>query len=223
MRVTNRMRSAVLALAVVLGACIVARRSLVMPPNTETTVVLLTGTLPHPMDEIARHPWFAVRRAGATEWTAYEVGGGGGTLSDPTNNSPYEKPILHGLWVGDEGERAARCLELVGNKIAHEIEDDYFLIPGPNSNTFGDVVLRRCKLAASLPATSIGKDYRGLIGAGITSERTGVQLETWLLGVKFGLKEGVEVHVLGLSFGVDLWPPAIILPLGPGRIGFADR
>jgi len=29
--------------------------------------------------------------------------------------------------------------------------------------------------------------------------------------------------VLGLSFGVDLWPPALILPLGPGRLGFADR
>jgi hypothetical protein len=41
--------------------------------------------------------------------------------------------------------------------------------------------------------------------------------------VKIGLKEGLEVHIVGLSFGIDLWPPAIILPLGPGRIGFADR
>jgi len=84
-------------------------------------------------------------------------------------------------------------------------------------------VLRRCKLAASLPATSIGKDWRGLVGAGISSERTGVQLETPILGFKIGLREGIEIHVLHLSFGIDLWPPAIIVPLGPGRIGFADR
>ena len=95
--------------------------------------------------------------------------------------------------------------------------------PGPNSNTFGDRILRKCNLHASLPATSIGKDWRGWIGAGVTSEGTGVQLETPLLGVKIGLKEGIEIHVIGLSIGVDLWPPAIILPLGPGRLGFADR
>ena len=28
---------------------------------------------------------------------------------------------------------------------------------------------------------------------------------------------------VGLSFGIDLFPPAIILPVGEGRIGFADR
>ena len=95
--------------------------------------------------------------------------------------------------------------------------------PGPNSNTFGDEMLRRCKLHASLPATSVGKDWRGWIGAGVTSEGTGVQLETPIFGIKLGLKEGIEIHVIGLSFGIDLWPPAIIVPLGPGRLGFADR
>ena len=83
--------------------------------------------------------------------------------------------------------------------------------------TFGDVVLRKCKLAASLPSTSVGKEWRGLIGAGITTERTGVQIETPVLGFKIGLKEGIEVHVIGLSIGVDFWPPAIIVPVGPGR------
>ena len=57
----------------------------------------------------------------------------------------------------------------------------------------------------------------------MTSEGTGLQLETPVLGLEIGLEEGIEVHVIGLSFGIDLWPPAIILPLGPGRIGFADR
>ena len=211
------------ALALLLSGCIVAKRSLTMPDNTETTVALFSGTLGHPMDDIARHPWFAVRKKGETEWRIYEVGGGG-TEADPFHDhSPYMRPILHGLWRGDAGEKAAACVEKVGPEVKSYIQNHYIFYPGPNSNTFGDVVLRRCKLSASLPSTSVGKDWRGLFGAGITSERTGVQIETPILGFKIGLKEGIELHVIGLSFGIDLWPPAIILPLGPGRLGFADR
>lgn len=213
----------VLIAACVLGSgCIIAKRSLEMPGNDQTTVALLTGGLAHPMEDIGRHPWFAVRRKGETEWRIYEVGGGG-TETDPfTKHPPYVEPILHGLWRGEVGERAAACVENVGPVVKAQIERDYFF-PGPNSNTFADVVLRRCKLAASLPATAIGKDWRGVIGAGITSERTGIQVSTPLFGVKIGLREGIEVHVFHLAFGIDLWPPAIIVPLGPGRIGFADR
>jgi hypothetical protein len=205
------------------AGCVVLPRPLAMPDNSETTVVLLTGSLGHPMDGIARHPWFAVRHRGAERWTVYEVGGGGEEEDPFTKHSPYLKPILHKVWRGEEAEQAAACIERVGPEVRSYIESHYIFYPGPNSNTFGDVVLRRCKLSASLPATSVGKDWRGIIGAGVTSERTGLQLETPIVGVKVGLKEGVEIHVIGLSFGVDLWPPAIILPLGPGRLGFADR
>jgi hypothetical protein len=210
-------------LVVLLSGCIVAARSLEMPANDVTTVALLTGTLGHPMDGIARHPWFAVRKAGEKDWRIYEVGGGGRETDPFHDHSPYGEPILHGLWRGEEAERAASCIEKVGPGIKHDIERHYFLVPGPNSNTFGDVVLRLCGLHASLPATSVGKDYRGWFGVNWSSEGTGFQVETAILGFKLGLKEGVEIHVLGLSVGVDLWPPAIIVPLGPGRIGFADR
>ena len=207
---------------VLLAGCAIFPRSLEMPDNAQTTVGLFTGGLGRPMEDIARHPWFAVRRAGQTEWKVYEVGGGG-TITDWSKNSPYVEPILHAVWRGEEGDRAADCVERVGPEVKRQIERDYVFYPGPNSNTFGDVVLRRCKLSAALPSTAVGKDWRGILGAGLTSERTGVQIETPLVGVKVGLKEGVEVHVIGLSFGIDLWPPAIIVPLGPGRIGFADR
>src|SRR6185369_6457929 len=87
-RSTSVMRSpSILALAA-LGGCVVAKQSLQAPPNDETTVMLFTGGLGHPMDGIARHPWFAVRDKGQTEWDIFEVGGGG-TASDPTKNSPY--------------------------------------------------------------------------------------------------------------------------------------
>ena len=45
-----------MALVVLLGGCIVARQSLDMPRNDETTVALLTGTLGHPLDGIAGWP-----------------------------------------------------------------------------------------------------------------------------------------------------------------------
>jgi len=210
-------------LLLLLSGCIVAKQSLEMPANDVTTVALLTGTLGHPMDGIARHPWFAVRHAGETSWRIFEVGGGGHEDDPFHHHSPYGNPILHKVWRGDEADAAAACIEKVGPDVKRDIEDHYIFYPGPNSNTFGDRVLRKCGLHASLPSTSVGKDWRGLIGAGISSEGTGIQLETPLFGFKIGLKEGVEVHIIGLSVGIDLWPPAIIVPMGPGRIGFADR
>jgi hypothetical protein len=198
-------------------------RNLVAPSNDVAAVLLVTGTLPEPMSDIARHPWFATRRARDTRWQLWEVGGGGETSNPFDNNGGNLDPILHGLWTGAQADRAIDCLQTYAPDLKASIEAHYLPWPGPNSNTFADVLLRRCKLSASLPATSVGKDYRGWIGAGSSSERTGVQLETAIVGIKVGLKEGIEVHFIGLSFGIDLWPPAIILPLGPGRIGFGDR
>ena len=210
--------------ALLLVACIVAKQPLEVPNNDETTVLLVTGTLGHPLDGIARHPWLAVRRKGKQEWQLYEVPSVT-TASDPFDRgeNSYGDPILHKVWRGEEADRAADCLDREAEAIIRDIDDHYIFYPGPNSNTFGDRALRKCGLHASLPSTSVGKDWRGWIGAGVTSEGTGVQLETPVLGLKIGIREGVEVHVLGLSFGIDLWPPAIILPLGPGRLGFADR
>ncbi len=215
------MRLAALAFAAAsLGACVVASRPLRAPAGDEAAVLLLTGGLAPPIDQIARHPWFAVRLAGETSWRYVEVGGGG-VSDDPFVNEPYVDVVLHGVWRGARAERAIACLAREAPPWLRALR--YRAWPGPNSNTFADVMLRRCGLRASLPATSIGKDWRGGFGAGVTSEGTGVQVETPLLGLKLGLKEGVEVHVLGLSLGLDLWPPAIILPIGPGRLGFADR
>lgn len=202
-----------------LGGCAIGQRPLTVPPNDRTTVLLVTGSV-HPFEDMARHPWFAIRRAGEKEWKIYEVRGGG-SEANPFQNSPYISPILHGVWRGPAGERAAACLDREAPPWLRTLQ--YRGWPGPNSNTFADVMLRRCRLRASLPATAIGKDWRGWVGASRTTEGTGVQVELSLVGLRIGLREGIEVHVLGLPFGIDLWPPAIIVPLGPGRIGFADR
>ncbi len=57
---------------------------------------------------------------------------------------------------------------------------------------------------------------------GLTESGTGVQVSLLgLFGVSLGLAEGVEVNLLGMTFGVDFWRPAIKLPFA-GRFGFTD-
>jgi hypothetical protein len=209
-------------LLLLFAGCIVAKQSLPAQPDNVTTVALITGGLPRPVEDVGRHPWFAVHRPGEEAWTLYDLDGRHQRAS-ALDNRPYVELIVQAVWRGADAERAAACIEANHAEIEIDVERHFWLIPGPNCNTYGDRMLRRCGLHASLPATSIGKDWRGWIGAGVTTEGTGVQLETPVVGIELGLKEGVEVHILGLSFGVDFWPPAIILPLGPGRLGFADR
>lgn len=214
------MRGLLVATLVLCAGCQIFERRLRTPANDQATVLLVSGGLGRPIEKIARHPWFAVRPAGGTTWKIWEVGGGG-ELEDPFDNDPYLEPVLHAVWRGAEAERAIACLAREAPPWLGALR--YRAWPGPNSNTFGDVMLRRCKLRASLPANAIGKDYRGKLGVSRTTEGTGVQVESWLLGLRVGLKEGVEVHVIGLAFGIDLWPPALIIPLGSGRLGFGDR
>lgn len=209
------------ALFAALTGCVIAQRPVRIPPGDDAMIILASSALGPPMNHMARHPWLAARKRGETEWYRWEVGGNphGGPLEDFGGTGGDVR--VHEVWRGAEAERGIACLEREAPPWLDALE--YRAWPGPNSNTFADVMMRRCGLHASLPATSIGKDYRGVLGVSWTSEGTGFQIESWLVGVRLGLKEGVEVHVLGLAVGVDLWPPALILPLGPGRLGFDDR
>ena len=128
---------------------------------------------------------------------------------------------MHAVWRGREAARFIRCLRRESPR--YEYRNTYRPWPGPNSNTYVDVMMRRCGLYADLPATAVGRDYRGWLGLSLTEGGTGVQLESPLVGVKIGFTEGVELHVFALAIGIDWWPPAIILPVGEGRIGFDDR
>ena len=106
---------------------------------------------------------------------------------------------------------------------AERYADSYRVWPGPNSNTFVAYVLRSVpELRADLPATAIGKDY---LGAGFVAKSpsgTGVQFNLFgLFGALAGVEEGLEINVLGLTFGVDPLDLALKLPL-VGRLGFGN-
>jgi hypothetical protein len=173
------------------------------------------------------HSWIAVKPAAAQAYTVYEVIGWklrwDGTAVSVRERRPDAR------WYGKEPElladvRGAAAEPLIPRIAraarAYPYGDEYRAWPGPNSNTFTAWVTRAVpELEADLPPTAIGKDY--LRGGLFTRAPSGSGYQLSLAGV-LGLTassvEGLEVNLLGLTFGVDPWPPALKLPLA-GRIG----
>jgi len=220
-----------LALVIALGTagCVIFRRKVELPAGDAPAVLLLSGPLREPVAQIARHSWFAVRGQGETEWERWEVWNHGDETwglvarrrGRPLDWSLGGRAALHAVWRGPRAQRAIECLRRESPRYPYR--NDYLPWPGPNSNTYVDYMLRTCLLDAELPATAVGKDYRGIVGASWTAGQTGAQIETPLVGVKIGFTEGVQVHLFALTIGVDWWPPALLVPFGEGRIGFDDR
>jgi hypothetical protein len=106
---------------------------------------------------------------------------------------------------------------------------EYTLWPGPNSNTFTAWVLRSVpELGVDLPPTAIGKDYQGARVLGTAPSGRGLQLSLFgLAGMTASPVEGLEMNVLGLTFGVNPFDPSLKLPLvgrlGPARTNHGAR
>ncbi|MDX2082387.1 MAG: DUF3750 domain-containing protein [Rickettsiales bacterium] len=100
----------------------------------------------------------------------------------------------------------------------------YRAYPGPNSNTFVSFVIRNVPdLKIALPSNAIGKDWlcdeKGVKFFAFSESKTGVQFSFYgIFGLIIGLIEGIEINILGLSFGIDFLHPAIKLP-AIGRLG----
>jgi hypothetical protein len=174
------------------------------------------------------HTWIAVKPRDAAEYTVYEVNGWRlrrtGTAVSVDHRSPDSRwfgnrPDLLAERRGDGvDELIARIEQAVQS---YEYADTYRVWPGPNSNTFTAHVLRAApELRADLPATAIGKDYLGLDFVAWSPSGTGAQVNVFgVLGALAGVEEGVEVNVLGLTFGVDPLDLAVKVPLA-GRLGW---
>lgn len=170
----------------------------------------------------AVHTWISVKPAGADSYTNYEVIGwrafhGGSALQ-----------IHHGLpdryWYGARpkvlaelrGDAAARAIPQIRAAVkSYPWADEYRTFPGPNSNSFTAWVSRRVPaLGLDLPPTAIGKDYLGETTLfAPTPSGGGVQFSLFgLLGVLVSAREGLEINLLGLAFGVDPAKAALRLP-----------
>lgn len=176
----------------------------------------------------AVHPWIALKRKGETNYARYEVmgWGGGTTLRVSYSNAD-------GLWFGAQPslllDRRGADAEVLIGKIEAAIDsypykDVYRTWPGPNSNTFLAHVGREVPdLHLDLPASAIGKDYRPWNQPiGRPPSGSGFQFSLLgLAGITLAPEEGIEVNLLGFSFGIDVFRPALRLP-AIGRIGMAE-
>lgn len=179
----------------------------------------------------AVHTWIATKAKDAESYKTYHVIGF--RLKRTGSAVVIEDDVPDRRWYGAlpqlvtelRGSAAEKAIPSIESAAAeYPYHGEYTAWPGPNSNTFTSYILRRVpELGVELPPHAIGKDWlaeRKFLG--VTESKTGIQMSFFgLLGFTVGLAEGVEVNLLGLSFGVDVWRPALKIPL-VGRIGFDD-
>jgi hypothetical protein len=173
------------------------------------------------------HTWIAVKATQARVYTVYEVIGWRLRWSDTVLVTRERAPDAR--WFGSEPElyadKRGEGVDALIERIVKASQDypyakEYTLWPGPNSNTFTAWVMRQVpELEAQLPATAIGKDFLGSRLVAVAPSGSGFQFSlAGLLGFTASRVEGVEINLLGLTFGIDPFRPALKLPL-VGRVG----
>ena len=169
------------------------------------------------------HPWIAVKRSGASEWTTYQLIGwrslsGGDGVVESSTDAPDRR------WYGAEpmlltqhrGPEVDALIDRIEEAVrSYPWSRSYRLWPGPNSNTFVAWIARQVpELGLDLPATAIGKDYLGpttLLAPAPSG--TGWQVSLLgLVGVTLARSEGLELSLLGLSVGIDFDDGRLRLP-----------
>lgn len=174
------------------------------------------------------HSWVAAKRRGAAAYTRYEVIGWGVDRGMPAIRVNRTGPDNY--WFGAHptrlvdrrGDGVDALIERIEAAVAaYPYPATYRTWPGPNSNTFTAAIGRAVpELRLELPPTAIGKDW--IPGGGpLASTPSGLGVQVSLLGVAgilAGWEEGIEINLLGLTFGLDVKEPALKLP-GIGRIG----
>lgn len=176
------------------------------------------------------HTWVAVKPTGATTFTVYELMGyqtrrtGNGVRATQRAADAYWYGNRPHVLADVRGPGAEPLITRIQSAVAaYPYSDAYRLWPGPNSNTFIAHILRAVpELRVDLPATAIGKDFLGPRLLAVTPSGTGAQLNVFgALGVLAGVEEGIEVNLLGLTFGLNPKRLALKLPL-LGNVGLID-
>lgn len=178
------------------------------------------------------HPWISYKEKDADHYTTYQVMGFGMSRGIPVINTHQQQPDKR--WFGNDpeiifdlrGDAASAMIPHIEKAVSsYQYPKFYRLFPGPNSNTFISHVIRNTPgIYVELPPHAIGKDWiqTGHV-AGLSETNTGVQVSLLgVLGFTLGLAEGVELNILGMTFGVDFLRPALKLPF-VGRLGLSDK
>jgi hypothetical protein len=179
----------------------------------------------------AVHSWIAVKRQGAPSFVTYEVIGWrqwhGHSALSRSEGTPDRRwygamPEIYAEARGPEAEGMIDRLEAA--IAAYPYANVYRTWPGPNSNTFTATVARAIpELRLDLPPTAVGKDYLGPGFAAASPSGTGFQVSLFgVMGLLAAMEEGLEINLLGLTFGLDPFDLALKLP-GVGRLAWAGE
>ena len=180
----------------------------------------------------AVHPWISWKEPSASSYTVAQVTSWGlrreGSSVSVIQDLPDRKWYDHTPYIIYEarGKKAEILIEKTKKLIEnYPYKDRHTVWPGPNSNTFVDYMIRNIpELTVELPPEAIGKDY--LVNNQFFSKSPGgygYQFSAYgLLGITVGVTEGFELNLLGMTFGIDLYSPALKIPFW-GRIGFKDQ
>ncbi len=170
------------------------------------------------------HTWIVFKAEGGEHFTRFDVVGWG----HPVRKDKYP---VDGRWYGNvpdiilelKGEKAAKLIPRIQAAVQaypYQQRGSYAVWPGPNSNTFVAWIARQVpELYLEMPANAIGKDY---LGDGVmfapTPSGSGWQVSLWgLFGMALAWHEGLEIHVLGTTMGLDFNDVGVKLP-GVGKL-----
>jgi hypothetical protein len=128
-----------------------------------------------------------------------------------------EGVAVHATWRGEPARALGERIRAVAD--TYPDAQGYRAWPGPNSNTFIAWLAREAGMGVDLPPNAVARDYAPWLAVGASTTGLGLRVDTAILGASAGLVEGVELHALGLTAGVGLWPPALKLPFLPAIPG----
>ena len=195
----------------------------------------------------AEHAWIDIKDGDSDSWRRLEVTGqNSGVEMYPISEEDAVDPkrwknrvsVLEAITGKDAQEAIPNLLRLAEAEadfghstytsldkdswqitVSHAEDRPYSAWPGPNSNTFVTALVEGTPgLHAELHHNSVGKDYPRTFRAGVTSAGWGVEADIGYLGLGVGLRQGLELHILGFTAGFGIWPPALKIPLIP-RLG----
>lgn len=183
--------------------------------------------------KFSQHTWVATKEKNADSYLVYYVvlwgtyfGADGVVVvrKDLPDRMWYSaKPDIIFSTSGADAEKMIPEIQAAAK--SYPYQKFYRAYPGPNSNTFVSHIIRQVpNLKIALPNNAIGKDWlcdkNGVKFFALSESKTGVQFSFYgIFGIILGLVEGLEINIIGLSFGIDFLHPAIKLP-AIGRVGF---
>lgn len=174
---------------------------------------------------LSLHTWIVTKEAGVSRYNRYDkVGWGSGVrknMFEPDARWYSNRPFFVKTIRGGPAKMLIPKIEKAISNYPYNGYGEYRLWPGPNSNSFVAYVLRSVpELNTVLPANAVGRDFTGKAHfLDFASDGRDIHFSIYgLIGGALGARSGIELHLLGLVFGLDITNPGIKLP-GFGRVG----